>query len=63
VNNTEHNISPNNKLRSFSADASEIERRQAAMDAHRRRLQEEHDQKSAEHAAKQAAVSIRCLEN
>lgn len=39
-------------------DASEIERRQLAMDAHRRKLQEEHDRKAAEHAARQAEVRI-----
>ena len=37
-------------------DSSEIERRQLAMEAHRRKLQEEHDRKAAEHAARQAEV-------
>ena len=39
-------------------DSSEIERRQLAMEAHRRKLQEEHDRKAAEHAARQAEVCL-----
>jgi len=40
-------------------DSSEIERRQMAMDAHRKRLQDEHDRKAAEHAVKQAELEER----
>lgn len=37
-------------------DSSEIEARQLAVDAHRRRLQAEFDRKAAIHAEKQAEV-------